>query len=599
MWKELRKTDDVDLVSVSYDVKTRSFNVLPTEDLENLVRALVDGTDSKSVNKFAQSVHNKTKSMPVVEVSVNSIMLVLGTPWIHDSYFQAVGELKNLGMRVVTLLYDLIPLVEKNFPEPSRIQFTEYLTQLSWISDHVATISQATRDDYEVFGKQLQIPTPSGVVTQLPGGFQELNFHVGESDEKIWPRDFVLSVGTIEERKDHIVALRAWKQLIAERGIDNVPDLVCVGRIGWNVSEFLDAWTSDKQIQSKIHLLYKQVSDNDLERFYENCLFTIYPSRYEGWGLPVSESLDFGKAVIATRASSVPEAGAEFAKYFDAGDHNQLARLVAEFLDNSEELQLLENKIKSRKSIAWSDVAERLKSLCIAPVAQDKSAIWPEFVEGIEYGLRAVSPLNAGFFGQEYLRLLQIYRLLPLTKSYTNASNLAQSRLLVSFMPTSKFQTSTGIRLRALQNSTMKFHLSNSKPGRYTLCLAINGNLSIEVKIGNSHVAHELLQRNKTCIATIPFLLKPDENVQNIEVKFNATNMHQSLISFVIIATEKLDASTLDGMASNLSFASKNNLSQKVLQNTNLPAVAYQNSFSWKITSPMRAVHRFLNKFLQ
>ena len=63
--------------------------------------------------------------------------------------------------------------------------------------------------------------------------------------------------------------------------------------------------------------LFRRVSDADLVRLYQDCLFTIYPSTYEGWGLPVTEALCFGKAVVTTAISSLPEAGGQYADYFD------------------------------------------------------------------------------------------------------------------------------------------------------------------------------------------------------------------------------------------------------------------------------------------
>ena len=59
------------------------------------------------------------------------------------------------------------------------------------------------------------------------------------------------------------------------------------------------------------------VSDEELDALYDNCMFTIYPSLYEGWGLPISESLGKGKLCVCSNTSSMPEAGREFALYID------------------------------------------------------------------------------------------------------------------------------------------------------------------------------------------------------------------------------------------------------------------------------------------
>jgi glycosyltransferase involved in cell wall biosynthesis len=135
-----------------------------------------------------------------------------------------------------------------------------------------------------------------------------------------------------------------------------------VGKIGWNIEEFLsELASSDSRTKNRFHLLTENVSDAHLKSLYQNCLFTIYPSSYEGWGLPVSESLDFGKAVITTNVSSMPEAGMEFAKYIPPNDANALFAAISEWLDNPEIPQAIGIRaINDRERIDWHTVVNRI-----------------------------------------------------------------------------------------------------------------------------------------------------------------------------------------------------------------------------------------------
>jgi glycosyltransferase involved in cell wall biosynthesis len=135
-----------------------------------------------------------------------------------------------------------------------------------------------------------------------------------------------------------------------------------VGKIGWNVEEFFsELSSSDDSVKNRIHLLTENVVDDHLKSLYQNCLFTIYPSSYEGWGLPVSESLDFGKAVITTDVSSMPEAGMEFAKYVPASDANALATAISDWLDDPEIPKALGmHAVMNRERIEWSAVVNCL-----------------------------------------------------------------------------------------------------------------------------------------------------------------------------------------------------------------------------------------------
>jgi glycosyltransferase involved in cell wall biosynthesis len=75
-----------------------------------------------------------------------------------------------------------------------------------------------------------------------------------------------------------------------------------------------------------VHL--SDVGDRDLAWYYDNCLFTIYPSQYEGWGLPVGESLAAGRYCIASNAASLTEAGDSWIDYFDPDDFNACFELA-------------------------------------------------------------------------------------------------------------------------------------------------------------------------------------------------------------------------------------------------------------------------------
>ena len=89
-------------------------------------------------------------------------------------------------------------------------------------------------------------------------------------------------------------------------------------------------------LRKKVHLL-QDVSDAQLASFYEGCLFTIYNSFYEGWGLPVTESFAFGKIVVTPSHSSLIEAGRGGAVFFEPGGE-ELAKYEPAQASRSEHL---------------------------------------------------------------------------------------------------------------------------------------------------------------------------------------------------------------------------------------------------------------------
>ncbi|MEI9931042.1 MAG: glycosyltransferase [Rhizomicrobium sp.] len=127
---------------------------------------------------------------------------------------------------------------------------------------------------------------------------------------------FVLFVSTIEPRKNHAFVFTAWLKLLRRHGAKNCPKLVCVGQQGWLNSEAYARLDASEDLKRQVVIL-SNVSDVMLSKLYEACICTLYPSLYEGWGLPVTESLCFGKVPIVSHVASLPEAGGLFAEYFE------------------------------------------------------------------------------------------------------------------------------------------------------------------------------------------------------------------------------------------------------------------------------------------
>ena len=134
--------------------------------------------------------------------------------------------------------------------------------------------------------------------------------------DPVRPRAYVLYVSTLDVRKNHRLLFQVWKRLIAKHGADAVPDLVCVGRKGALTDDFLSELENARHLGGRI-VVEHDVDDAGLARLYAGCLFTVFPSIAEGWGIPVTESLAHGKYCVASNASSLPEVGGDLIDYHD------------------------------------------------------------------------------------------------------------------------------------------------------------------------------------------------------------------------------------------------------------------------------------------
>lgn len=334
---------DIAAEVVQFDPQRMTFTHLPRGevlDLAALASGAAVGGPQPDVRRMAQQLADLASLATPIEPNPGDVLTVVGAGWTHGDFFKAVQGMKLRGAAVVVLLYDLIPVMTHGFPHDTRVEFERYAHGVIELADRVPAISHHTRADYRRFcdrwgrtpqpGRVLRLPpglTPSSAGSPEPAGKSTdstpLPQHGG--DRLAWPRPYVLMVGTIEVRKNHLTALRAWQTLIAEHGRDMVPDLVCVGRAGWNANEFLEAVAATGGLWGRLHLLDAEVDDTRLTALYTGCLFTIYPSSYEGWGLPIAESLAFGKPVITTTATSLPEVAGDLATYVTPEDPRALA----------------------------------------------------------------------------------------------------------------------------------------------------------------------------------------------------------------------------------------------------------------------------------
>jgi glycosyltransferase involved in cell wall biosynthesis len=105
----------------------------------------------------------------------------------------------------------------------------------------------------------------------------------------------------------------------------------------------------------------ESASDGDLEALYAGCLFSVFPSFYEGWGLPVTESFSFGRPCVISNATSLPEAGGDLARYFDPANTAEAYAVIRELIEQPETLRALRERTEREfQPVPWRATAESL-----------------------------------------------------------------------------------------------------------------------------------------------------------------------------------------------------------------------------------------------
>jgi glycosyltransferase involved in cell wall biosynthesis len=124
---------------------------------------------------------------------------------------------------------------------------------------------------------------------------------------------------------------------------------------GWGVENLMKDIELDPRTREYITIL-NNISDNELVILYKNSQFTVYPSLYEGWGLPIAESLAYGKYCLASNTSSIPEVGGDLIEYLDPYDVNRWSHRLENLSQNTEVLKEMEKSIKNNYApISWDE----------------------------------------------------------------------------------------------------------------------------------------------------------------------------------------------------------------------------------------------------
>jgi glycosyltransferase involved in cell wall biosynthesis len=311
----------------------------------------------------------ETSKKPVQPI-VGDVLIIPGAFWIYRNsrHYDILNGLKRHGVHIVVFVHDLISVrnpayVEAEAAEVFRMGFND----IAVIADRILTSSTFVAKDiglyleerfnFKVEVESLPLATELGLSRVSPTDARdELSYLASDG--------YVLCVGTIEIRKNHVYLIRIWERLIREfKG--RIPNLVFVGKWGWRIDDLREEIEESDYLESRLHI-YNDASDAELAWFYEHCLFTIYPSFAEGWGLPVGESLAFGKPCIASNTTSLPEVGGDLCKYVDPCDLADGYRVVSAVLSDQTALSDWTAGVRREfKPKSWRSFSEEFFSAAV------------------------------------------------------------------------------------------------------------------------------------------------------------------------------------------------------------------------------------------
>jgi glycosyltransferase involved in cell wall biosynthesis len=305
---------------------------------------------------------------------------VLGATWDFPKFGATLSAMKRkFGFRVYHLVYDLVPLVVPEHVDlGSSIRFEAWFRELLDTTDVLLAISEATARDIGRFANLIGRQAPSVRTVLLAHEFQlppplnerqrqirvfndrnlQLSSHATSRALAATLEPYALVVGSIDSRKNILRLVRVWKHLLQTHGT-SVPTLILAGKSGGYVDDLWSLLNTTGYLDGKVRFI-KTPNDSEIAFLYANCLFSICISYYEGWGLPIGESMWLGRPVMASRSSSIPEVGLDLIDYCDPTDDEEIGSQLKRLIFDTEHREKRVAALASAKLRTWAEVVGQM-----------------------------------------------------------------------------------------------------------------------------------------------------------------------------------------------------------------------------------------------
>lgn len=262
--------------------------------------------------------------------------------------------------KVITVVHDMTYF---RYPETmdrrNLLRLRQGLRRSVECSDRIIAVSEFSRDELSAL---MGIPKERiSVVPCAPSLVEGCAPFDTLTDKFHLRRPFLLYVGTIEPRKNLARLIRAFERLKTEHSIPH--QLVLAGGKGWSTEEIYQS--AEASPYRKEILFPGFISDKEKNALYRQADVFVFPSLYEGFGIPPLEAMVWGCPVVCSRAASLPEIVGEAAELVRPLDEADIANGIWKVLSDREyAAQLVKKGHDQVKKFTWEASADRLKQIC-------------------------------------------------------------------------------------------------------------------------------------------------------------------------------------------------------------------------------------------
>jgi len=324
--------------------------------LENKIVSLATQRSDKKIEKLLNKVLSRLYRMS------HTRRLDRETDIFHSMY-SALPPLQDSRKTIkIMTIYDLIPIIHPEYFEDGFTdEFKHIVGSFSPERDYVFTISESTKRDicshYDMEEERVFV-TPLAASTKL--------YFPVKSSEKIAEvkRQFdipegryFLTLATVEKRKNLATSINCFRRILDEPDCDDL-FFVLVGTKGWKVQELLNEIENDPRLQKRV-IFTGFIPDNYLSPLYSGAVAFIYPSLYEGFGLPPLEAMQCGVPVITSNTSSLPEVVGEAGILANPLDTDRICQAMLTLLKDDQTRDMyIQKGIQRAAAFTWQRCAD-------------------------------------------------------------------------------------------------------------------------------------------------------------------------------------------------------------------------------------------------
>lgn len=365
--KEGEQSPEQENKAVKSDTQVDSQPITPSLSLKKGLKKIAKtglNQASKISPRLAHSIEwraniARMKTYKRVLFQAEDVLFIPWGEWWDPHFITKLIALHGGKTKVVPLIHDVGPMVVPHLSGHSTDSLSDYCARVVPIADVVLVVSKNTKKDLTDWLKKQKLPVPPIRV-----------FRLGDSIEIAEPQapkdplftgsglkggDFILCVGTLEAKKNHTLFYYVYN-LAKQNGVA-LPKLVMVGRRGWKTENIFDIMSADPEGK---FIFLTHCSDQELSWLYDHCLFTVLPSFYEGWGIPIAESVARGVPCLCSNTSSMVEVAEGIAEHFSPYSPEECLEGIQRWLDPAQRKVALE-RTKNYQQFSWDDSFDQVK----------------------------------------------------------------------------------------------------------------------------------------------------------------------------------------------------------------------------------------------